>query len=218
VSRKAAEPEATPASIVREYGPFSGTNNVRGVTYDGTDVWFAADGRLLSFDPESGVEKRSLPVRCDAGTGFDGEFLYQISEGEILKIEPHTGQVVSRIPAPPGGNSGLTWAEGTLWVGGYKDRVIRQIDPATGKVLRTLESSRFVTGVTFADGELWHATWEGESSDLRHIDQTTGEVLERLEMPEGTFVSGLEFDGNDLFYCGGASTSKVRAVRHPKRR
>ncbi|MCZ7171384.1 glutaminyl-peptide cyclotransferase, partial [Salmonella enterica] len=92
----------------------------------------------------------------------------------------------STIPAPTdGGNSGLAWAEGTLWVGVWRDRKIHQVDPQTGAVLRTLTSDRFVTGVTWVDGELWHGTWEGEASDLRHVDPATGEVIERIEMPPG---------------------------------
>jgi hypothetical protein len=85
-------------------------------------------------------------------------------------------------------------------------------------VLRTIESDRFVTGVTWVDGELWHATWEGEDSDLRRVDAATGEVLETLEMPPGVGVSGLESDGGDRFYCGGGKSGKIRAVRRPPRR
>ena len=89
--------------------------------------------------------------------------------------------------------------------------------PLTGAVKRTIESNRFVTGVTWVDGELWHATWEGDESDIRRIDPASGAVLERLEMPRGVGVSGLESDGGELFYCGGGATGKVRAVRRPKR-
>ena len=128
------------------------------------------------------------------------------------------GRVLATIPAPGGGgDSGLAWAEGTLWVGQYRDRKIHQIDPETGAILRTIESNRFVTGVTWVDGELWHATWEGDESDLRRVDPRTGEVLERLEMPPGVDVSGLESDGGDRFFCGGEKSGKVRAVRRPRR-
>jgi len=101
-------------------------------------------------------------------------------------------------------------------VGQYRDRKIHQVDPETGKVMRTIETNRFVTGVTWVDGELWHATWEGDESELRRINPESGAVLERLEMPSGIGVSGLESDGADLFYCGGGSSGKVRAVRRPK--
>jgi hypothetical protein len=86
----------------------------------------------------------------------------------------------------------------------------------TGAILRTIESNRFVTGVTWVDGELWHATWEAEESDLRRVDPRTGEVMERLEMPVGVYVSGLESDGRDQFFRGGGPSGKVRAVRRPR--
>jgi glutamine cyclotransferase len=206
------------AEIVREYGPFSGVDHVRGVTYDGQHVWFASDGKLNAFDPASGKMLRAIDVAADAGTAFDGQHLFQIAAGRIQKIDPKTGRILATIPAPGGGgNSGLTWAEGTLWVGHYRDRKIHQIDPETGAILRTLESKRFVTGVTWIDGELWHGTWEGDKSDLRRVDPRTGEVLETLEMPPGVNVSGLESNGGDLFFCGGEKSGKVRAVRRPKR-
>ena len=206
------------AEIVREYGPFPGVDSVHGVTYDGQQVWIATGDKLTAFDPASGKTLRSIDVAAHAGTAFDGEHLFQIAEDRIQKIDPKSGRVLSTIPAPGGGgDSGLAWAEGTLWVGQYRDRKIHQIDPQTGAILRTIESKRFVTGVTWVEGELWHATWEGDESDLRRIDPQTGEVLECLEMPPGVNVSGLESDGSDQFFCGGGKTGKVRAVRRPRR-
>jgi len=206
------------AEILREYGPFPSVDHVHGVTYDGENVWFASGDKLNALDPASGKMLRSIDVAAHAGTAFDGEHLYQLAEDRIQKIDPKTGRVVATIPAPGGGgDSGLTWAEGTLWVGQYRDRKIHQVDPATGAILRTIESNRFVTGVTWVDGELWHGTWEGDESELRHVDPRTGEVLESIEMPAGAGVSGLESDGRDQFFCGGGKSGKVRAVRRPRR-
>jgi glutamine cyclotransferase len=205
------------AEIVREYGPFPGVDAVHGVSFDGRLVWFASGNRLNALDPESGKTVRAIEVPAHAGTAFDGRHLFQLAADRIQKIDPETGRVLATIPAPDGGGSGLTWAEGTLWMGQHRTRRIRQIDPETGAVLRTIECSRFVTGVTWVDGELWHGTWEGDQSDLRRIDRQSGEVLERLEMPPGTMISGLESDGRDQFFCGGGSSGKVRAVRRPKR-
>jgi glutamine cyclotransferase len=205
------------AKIVREYGPFPGADRVAGVTYDGKSLWFASGDKLNAVDPASGKLLRSLDVAAHAGTAFDGRHLYQIAESRIQKIDPQTGRVLATIPAPAaGGDSGLTWAEGTLWVGHYRERKIYQIDPQTGAILRTIESNRFVTGVTWVEGELWHATLENDTSELRRIDPSSGEVLEQLEMPDGVLVSGLESDGADQFFCGGATTAKVRVVRRPK--
>jgi glutamine cyclotransferase len=210
--------QASKAEIVREYGPFPGVDKVHGVTYDGQQVWFAAGDTLNAFDPESGEMRRSIDVAAHAGTAFDGRHLFQIAEDRIHKIDPHTGQVVATIPAPGGGaDSGLAWAEGSLWVGQYRDRKIHRIDPETGAILRTIQSNRFVTGVTWVDGELWHATLEGDESELRRIDPGTGEVLEKLDMPPGVSVTGLECNGGDRFFCGGGTSGKVRAVRRPKK-
>jgi glutamine cyclotransferase len=207
------------AEILREYGPFEGADRVNGVTYDGKSVWFAAGDKLQAFDPESGKILRSIDVPAHAGTAFDGEHLFQLAEDRIQKIDPKTGRVLATIPAPGGGrDSGLAWAEGTLWVGEYRERKIHQVDPQTGKILRTIESNRFVTGVTWVDGELWHGTWQGEESDVRRIDPRTGETLETLDMPPGVGVSGLESDGADQFFCGGGDSGKVRAVRRPRSR
>ena len=206
------------AEIIKEYGPFADSSRVNGVSYDGRNVWLATGDKLQAVDPDSGKMLRSIDVAAHAGTAFDGRHLFQIAESRIHKIDPQTGRVLATIPAPGGGgDSGLAWAEGSLWVGEYRARKIHQIDPDTGAILRTIESNRFVTGVTWVDGELWHATWEGDESELRRIDPQSGKVLEQLEMPAGTGVSGLESDGAERFFCGGGGSGKVRVVRRPKR-
>jgi glutamine cyclotransferase len=206
------------AEIVTEYGPFPDADRVNGVTYDGHHVWCATGDKLIAFDPASGKPVRSIDVAAHAGTAFNGEHLFQLAENRIQKIDPQTGRVLATIPAPGGGgDSGLTWAEGTLWVGQHRDRKIHQVDPETGAILRTIESNRFVTGVTWVEGELWHGTWEGDESDVRRVDPETGDVLVRLEMPPGVGVSGLESDGADRFFCGGGKSGKVRTVRRPRR-
>lgn len=209
--------KTAPAEIVREFGPFEGVSAIHGVTHDGHHVWAATGPALMAIDPATGQTARTLACPGDAGTAFDGKHIYQIAESRIDKIDPATGQVVATIPAPGKGNdSGLTWAEGSLWVGQYRDRRIHQIDPATGAIQRTIESNRFVTGVTWVDGEMWHGTWEGDESEIRQIDPKDGTVLQRLQMPQGMGVSGMESDGADLFYCGGGGSGKVRAVRRPR--
>ena len=210
--------KTTSAEILSEYGPYPGISDVHGVTFDGHNVWFASGDKINAIDPDSGARVRSLDAAAYAGTAFDGQHLFQIAENQIDKIDPETGRVLASIPAPAGGgDSGLAWAEGTLWVGEYQGRKIHQVDPETGKILRTIESNRFVTGVTWVDGELWHGTWQEDKGDVRHIDPSTGEVLEVLEMPTGIGVSGLESDGAGRFFCGGGSDGKLRAIRRPER-
>ena len=206
------KPTVVQAEVVREYGPFEGIPQVHGVSWDGQHVWFAGGDQMHALDPGRGTLERALDVPAHAGTAFDGRHLFQIDNGQIRKVDPASGEVVATIPSPGGSDSGLAWAEGTLWVGQYRERRIHQVDPETGRILRTIESNRFVTGVTWVDGELWHGTWEDDASDVRRIDPATGEVLERLEMPAGAGVSGLESDGADRFFCGGGNSGKVRVV------
>lgn len=207
----------SPAEIVREYGPFPGVEAVHGVSYDGRRVWFASGDRINALDPDSGKITGGIGTAADAGTAFDGAYLYQIAETVIHRIDPGTGEIVATIPAPGnGGDSGLAWAEGSLWVGEYRARRIHRVDPDTGTVLRTIMSDRFVTGVTWIDGQLWHATWEEGGSDIRRIDPETGRPLQYLDMPPGSGVSGLEADDTGLFFCGGGEAGTVRAVRRPK--
>src|ERR1700737_3411505 len=159
VGKKKPQAPARVAEIVREYGPFAGAHRIHGVPPDGRRVWAATGPNLIAFDPESGELARTLDRAGDAGTAFDGTHLYQIAETRIDKIDPATGDVVASIPAPgSGSDSGLAWAEGSLWVGQYRDRKIHQIDPATGAILRTIESNRFVTGGTWVARALGHGT------------------------------------------------------------
>src|SRR3979490_2942428 len=128
------------AEILREYVPFSGVDRVHGVNFDGQRVWFATGDTLHAFDPANGETVRSIDVAAHAGTAFDGRHLFQIAEDRIQKIDPTTGRVLASIPAPGrGGDSGLAWAEGTLWVGHSRERKIHQIDPETGAVLPPIE-------------------------------------------------------------------------------
>lgn len=206
------------AEILREYGPFAGVDAVHGVSFDGSRVWFASGDRLSALDPQSGEIVATMEIEGDAGTTFDGRHLWQIAAGEIRKVDPDTREVIDSIPVPGGDDaSGLAWAEGSLWVGAYRGRRIFRVEPETGRVLATIEADRFVTGVTWVEGELWHGTWEDGESEVRRVDPGSGAVLDRLEMPAGTGVSGMESDGGDRFYCGSGGDGTVRAVRRPTR-
>lgn len=206
------------AEIEREFGPVSDAESARGVSFDGEHVWVATGTQLVACDANSGKTTRTLDIPADAGTAFDGTHLYQVGAGLIRKIEPSSGRVVRTIPVPSvADNSGLCWAEGSLWLGQNRGRKILRIDPENGKVLSELNSNRFVTGVSFCEGELWHATLEDGQSELRQIDRESGEVLDSVVMPPGGEIHGLESDGKDRFFCGSGKGGKIRVVKHPRR-
>ena len=196
-------------------GQFTGNASgpVHGVSFDGQHVWAATGDHIRSFDPSTGEEIRSLDLPAHAGTAYDGKHLFQIADANIQKIDPATGKVVGTIPAPGAGkDSGLAWADGSLWVGQYRDRQILQIDPDTGVVQRTIQTNRFVTGVTWVDGELWHGYSQDGDGGIARIDPANGNALATLEMP-GVSVSGVESDGADRFFCGGGDSGTVHIVR-----
>jgi glutamine cyclotransferase len=209
-------PTRQKATLVREYGPLP-VERVHGLTHDGTHVWFAHGKKIAALNPETGAIDKEIEACAQAGTAFDGEHLYQIGEDKIRKLDPKTGRVVATLPTPgmTKDNSGLTWDAGTLWVGQYRGRAIHQIDATTGKVLKTLRSDRFVTGVSFADGDLWHGTSEDGASELRRIDPNTGRVIESLDVSGG--VSWVEAKG-DLLFCGSTQSPVVRAFERPARK
>ncbi len=126
--------------------------------------------------------------------------------------DPESGEIVAAIAVPA--NAGTAFDGKHLLR--IADTVIQKIHPGTGAVLRTIESDRFVTGVTWVDGELWHGTWEGELSELRRVEPRTGRVLETLDVPPGVGVSGAESDGGDTFFCGGGNSGRLRTVRRPR--
>jgi hypothetical protein len=80
----------TVAEIMREYGPFPGVDCVHGVSFDGRQVWMATGAKVVAFDPDNGEMPSALDIAADAGTAFDGKYLFQIAEAVIRKIDPKT--------------------------------------------------------------------------------------------------------------------------------
>ncbi|MGZ3424778.1 MAG: glutamine cyclotransferase, partial [Polyangiales bacterium] len=178
------------AEIVREFQPID-EGRIHGVTFDGKLVWFARDNELVAFDPDGAkvIHRFSIP-EADAGTAFDGEHLYQLAHGQILVIRPSDGRVVRSFAAPgKGGDSGMAWADGYLWIGQFRDSKIHKVDAKTGEVVKTLSSDRMVTGVSCVEGALWHgASYDGKPTELRRL-AADGSVQEILEVP-AEIVSG----------------------------
>ncbi|MFO0566256.1 MAG: glutamine cyclotransferase [Polyangiaceae bacterium] len=209
------------ARILAEHG-VPGVKSVHGVTYDGQNVVFVhGDGGELVKLGADGSERGRLSISgADAGVAFDGTHLWVVAGQRIQRVDPESGEVLGSIPAPDEHTTGLAWQSGALWAGSFRGQKLYKLDAESGKVLRTLESDRFVTGVSFSEGELWHGTYEGEGeevrTELRRIDDATGEVLEVVEMPRGVVVSGLELFENRAF-CGDHRTGTVRVVERPRR-
>ncbi len=187
--------------------------SVHGVTFDGRNLWFASDDRIVRIDPDSGeINHEISDVPSDAGTAFGDDHLWQLGGDKIRKVDPQTGKVVHTIPAPDGDKgSGLAWADGYLWVGGYKSQKVYKIDPQTGALLKTIEADRAVTGVSWTEGHLWYAALATtDEVELRRVDPKSGETLDRIAIEDGDYCSGMTADDSGRMWCGGKK--RVRAV------
>jgi outer membrane protein assembly factor BamB len=203
------------AEIVREYQPID-EGRIHGVTFDGKLVWFARDGELVAFDPETEkVVHRHAVESANAGTAFDGEHLYQIAHEQILVVRPSDGRVLRTLPAPgKGADSGMAWADGHLYVGQFEDRKIHKIDAKTGAIVKTFSCDRYVTGVSCVEGALWHGSaFDGKPGELRRLGED-GSVEESLEVPTD-WVSGVEGTKSGDFWVGG-DKGRLRLVRRKR--
>lgn len=209
------------AEIVREL-QLAGFGDIHGVTCDDRGyVWFAhGDGGLACVEPASGrVLRQFAEFGATAGTTFDGTHLWQITRDRIVKLDPESGEIVHSIPQPDDCHcSGMAWAEGSLWVGNYDGKQLLKIDPVTGAVRKRLDVDRFVTGVTWIDGELWHGVWakpdEADAeAELRVIDTDSGQVRRRLRLPARVPVSGVGADAQGRLWCGGSAKGGIFGVR-----
>jgi hypothetical protein len=206
------------AEVAREYVPFADRGHVHGVTFDGKLVWFARNDEVVAFDPESEKVVRRLAVpSADAGTAFDGEHLYQLAKGEIVVLDPSDGRILRRLPAPAAGlSSGMTWADGYLFVGQFRESRIHKVDAKTGEVVQTLTSDRYVTGVSCIGGEVWYgASFDDKPCELRRVT-ADGAVAESLRVPV-TAISGVEGTRQGDFWCGGEKGT-LRLVRRKRAR
>ena len=127
------------AEIVREYGPFPGVEQRarRHLRRPARLVRVRRQAeRARSRERQDGARarrRRRMPARRSTASTCSRS-PRTASRRSIRR--PAACSPRSRRPATAA-ISGLAWAEGTLWVGQYRDRKIHQIDPETGAILRT---------------------------------------------------------------------------------
>ncbi len=206
-------PDLESVEIERTYGPFEGARGAFGVAHDGLHLWVAGGDGIRAVDPGSGEVVGIAQVNADAGTAYDGRWLYQLSEGFILRVDPKTGTEVGRVPAPcQEGHSGMAWANGSLWIGEYRGGRIHRVDPATGEVQSVVQTQRYVTGIAWVGPHLWHGSAGAGRADVDHLDEASGQALRRLQLPEGLAVAGVAVDPEGRMYCAGGSDGLVRLI------
>lgn len=120
---------------------------------------------------------------------------------KVLSSVPHDAQAYTQ---------GLVWHEGTLYesAGQYGVSTLRQIDPKTGKVLRSVPVPRqyFAEGLARVGDRLIQITWQEETALL--WDLATFE--RRGELPYGGEGWGLCYDGRRLIMSDGSDRLSFR--------
>ena len=206
------------ANIVREYGPFPDVERRtwRHLSTAPTSGLRPAT-QLNAVDPDSGKTVRALDVAAHAGTAFDGRHLFQIAENRIQKIDPDSGRCSQRYRRPKAATPDWPGRKARSGSGSTATARSTRSIPQTGAILRTIESNRFVTGVTWVDDELWHGTWEADQSELRQgRSASRAKCLSRSTCRRASAYRGSSSNGGDTFFCGGGGSGKVRAVRRPR--
>jgi sugar lactone lactonase YvrE len=172
-------------------------------------------------------------VRANSGTAFDGSHVWQIAGDRIVRVEPKTGRVVQSLATPAGVHcSGMAYVAGALWIGDYDGKRLVKVSLETGEVIKELASDRFVTGIEWIGGALWHGAWEqsGEGcggaeggaveredvcARLRRVDEESGAVLQEVAVEGDWVISGTGVDAQGRLWCGGSGRGGIRAVRLP---
>jgi len=105
--------------------------------------------------------------------------------GVITQVDPATN-TVTKVVTPPFPVGFGTYAGGSLWVASYLHNVVMQLDPDTGRVLRTIERSpsapwRGPVGVAYTGSYLWVVNHNRPT--LIRMDARTGDVAGVTRLP-----------------------------------
>ena len=118
---------------------------------------------------------------------------------KVVSSRPHDAECYTQ---------GLEFHKGRLLEssGGYGNSNLREVDPATGKVLRRrpMAASQFAEGITVLNNELWVLTWKENTAHVLEPD-TFKFIRSHRYDGEGW---GLTNDGKLLIMSDGTSTLK----------
>jgi streptogramin lyase len=128
--------------------------------------------------------------------------LWVISGGTsiITQVDPTTNAVTRRVKAPHPVAYG-TVAHGSLWLVSFGDDALVELDAASGKLIRTLESSPDLplnepVGAAVTGHDLW--VLNHHNSTLLRIDQRTGTLIQTTKL-RGDAAGGLLLVGDSLW-------------------
>ena len=179
----------------------------------------ASEDGLQMMPPRTalvGTVIRKLLLRSESpgrdGVAFDGRLLWMntFASNVLVKVDPVSGSFAGRLEVNSGATpvhtlNGLAWDGTHLWVSAFEDdgplskNTICAVDPATGRVIKTLDvpGTFGVSGVAAGDGYLWCVALDRgrpEVSRVFKLDPSSGAVAASWAVPpEAGGKCGLEY-------------------------
>ena len=182
-------------------------------------VWFAAGDKLNALDPASGNTVRSIDVAAPCR--------HRVRRPAPVpdRRRPHpqdrsAHRPRARAPSlPPAAAATRGWPGPKARSGSASTASARSTRSIPRPARSCAPSSPTASSPASRGSTASCGTAPGKATRANcALIPATGEVLERLEMPAGVGVSGLESDGGDRFFCGGGPSGRLRTVRRPRGR
>ena len=177
-------------------------------------------GSVAVIDPASSQVVGNVDVGAQptlVATGFGGVWVLNKGEGSVTHIDARTHKVVSTLE-PDATANGLTVGAGGVWFVGrtrtlpsapIQEAKLERINPATGAVDRSFDTSTGASVVAAARGGLWSTGYlGGYVRGSARSDAVTGE-MQRLTL---TIYGDLIAASDDAVYYVGSLGSRVVRV------
>jgi len=173
------------------------------------------NGRILELDPNTGailntIESSTLTPTGDFYTGLtyaDSRGTMFINDGYqgtlFVEFDIDTGAVINTFPSPLSSQTinGEAFGNGVLYGARQANGAIYVIDPDTGATSGPLPNIPGVGsgGLAMRNGRMFSAG--ASNTEVREIDPADGLTLNTFGTPNGDHLTGLAFDGFDLYIC-----------------
>lgn len=185
-------PNPRPATICDEGGiktfKAPSTKVPAGIEFLKRDLWVGQTGVLYRLNRETGRVKREIPMQgsiMDIAT--DGKRLFAVESnwtagGSIYELDPETGAIIGKMMNSPSiekgsGANGIAYANGMLYILSGMRGILYEVDPDSGKVLKSVQTpERWLTGLAY-DGEHLVA---GSRTALFLLDPQSGAVVRKV--------------------------------------
>jgi streptogramin lyase len=169
-----------------------GLPGVADFAVDSKRVWVIEGHRVVGLSPRNGRTLVSIRLAGGPSAFAYGAFIRYglgcvwiasvngggiMRPGQLVKVDPATGRTARfELPAE---TQDLAFARGRVWAGGF-DGVLRAVDPAWGRIVRSYRLGRWpVYGLGAGPAGVWASNGEL----LVHVDPERGGLTNRIRVP-----------------------------------